>query len=272
MADETTTSHHASATLSAAVLIALREAGIPFLIGGGYAFIRYTGIERQLKDFDVFLRERDYPAAVRALTLAGIETTLPFPHWLGKAVRGDDFVDIIFGSGNGAAPVDDEWFRHARDDAVLGIPVGLVPPEEVIWTKAFVMERERFDGADVVHLLLQRAHELDWPRLLARFADHWQVLLGHLVFFQFAYPSQRGLIPRDVMRELARRLERTIEAPPPIDRFCRGTLLSRAQYLPAIGQWGFTDAREAPRGGMTEAEIEVWTAAANQVDTSQRVD
>jgi hypothetical protein len=261
MADDSTTANGTSQALSRAVLTALHEAHISFLIGGGYAFVRYTGIERPLKDFDVFVRERDFPATARALAAAGIRTILPFPHWLGKAVDGDEFVDIIYGSGNGAAPVDDGWFRHARADEVLGIPVRLVPPEEVIWTKAYVMERERFDGADVIHLIRQRAHDLDWSRLLARFADHWQVLLAHLVLFQFVYPSERGLIPRDVMRELMRRLERTIEAPPPSERVCRGTLLSRAQYLCAIDLWGFADARETPHGGMTGGEIESWTAA-----------
>src|SRR5687768_7792251 len=91
----------AALRLSRAVLSSLKNADIPFLIGGGYAFIRYTGIERQMKDFDVFLRERDWPAAAAALERAGIGTVRTFPHWLGKAVDGDVFVDIIYGSGNG---------------------------------------------------------------------------------------------------------------------------------------------------------------------------
>jgi hypothetical protein len=28
-----------------------------------------------------------------------------------------------------------------------------VAVEEMVWQKAFIMERERFDGADVVHLI-----------------------------------------------------------------------------------------------------------------------
>lgn len=266
MVDDTTRSRTPPEALPRAVLTALTEAGIPCLVGGGYAFIRYTGIDRPLKDFDVFLLERSWPAAQRALADAGIEASLTFPHWLAKAVDGDRFVDIIFGSGNGAAPVDDAWFRHARPDRVLGIPVRIVPPEEVIWTKAYVMERERFDGADVIHLIRQQARDLDWPRLVARFADHWQVLLAHLVLFAFAYPSERGLIPRDVMRELARRLERTIDAPPTTDRTCRGTLLSRAQYLVAIEQWGFADARREPRGRLSGDEIADWTAAIDELE------
>jgi hypothetical protein len=253
----------ASLELSRAVLTSLRNAGVPFLVGGGYAFIRYTGIERPLKDFDVFLRERDWPAAVEALRQSGIATTLPFPHWLGKAVDGHDFVDIIYGSGNGVAPVDDQWFRFAVDDEILGVPVKLVPMEELVWTKAFVMERERYDGGDVIHLVRVCGRRLDWARLVARFGDNWQVLLGHLVFFGFVYPSERGLVPADVMATLLERLDRAMRAPPG-ERVCRGTLISRAQYLVDIEQWGYIDPREAPRGGMSEAEIEQWTEAIDQ--------
>ena len=34
--------------------------------------------------------------------------------------------------------------------------------EETLWSKAFVMERERYDGADVAHLILAHGERLDW--------------------------------------------------------------------------------------------------------------
>src|SRR5207302_251148 len=83
------------------------------------------------------------------------------------------------------AVVNDAWFEHAVAGEALGRRVRLVPPEEMIWQKAYIMERERFDGADVLHLLRARGRRLDWPRLLARFGPHWRVLLSHLVLFGF---------------------------------------------------------------------------------------
>ena len=56
----------------------------------------------------------------------------------------------------------------------------LSPPEEMIWSKAFVQERERYDGADVIHLLRELGPTLDWPRLLMRFGDRWRVLLSFI--------------------------------------------------------------------------------------------
>jgi hypothetical protein len=139
--------------------------------------------------------------------------------------------------------------------------VRLVPREELLWTKSFVMERERYDGADVVHLIRVCSPDLDWRRLLGRFGPHWQVLLGHLVFFGFIYPGEGALVPREIMAELLRRFERIARADAPSEKVCRGTLISRAQYLVDIEEWGYADAREMPRGDMSEAEIAQWTDA-----------
>src|SRR5205807_2156593 len=91
----------------------MRDGGVPFLVGGAYAFARYAGIERHTKDFDIFIRRQDYERAVGVLQRAGYETELTFPHWLGKAFHGDDFIDLIFSAGNGVAQVDDVWFEYA---------------------------------------------------------------------------------------------------------------------------------------------------------------
>jgi hypothetical protein len=239
----------------------LNRAGVPFLVGGAYALERYTGIVRHTKDFDVFVRRADAREALRALRAAGYRTELTFPHWLGKAYRDGDFVDVIFSSGNGAADVDDEWFAHAVDGEVFGLPARLCPAEEVVWQKTFVQERERYDGADIAHLIRARAAAMDWPRLLRRFGRHWRVLLGHLVFFGFIYPGERHLVPGWVMDELLARLHQEVAAPSPAGRLCQGTLLSREQYLMDICRWGYEDARGEPHGTMSCDDIDIWTRA-----------
>src|SRR5215203_3703283 len=177
----------------------LIDGGLPFLVGGAYALARYTGIERHTKDFDVFVRPEDAERALALLGEIGCATELTFPHWLGKAWCSDDFIDVIFSSGNGIADVDDDWFRYAVDEIVLGVPVRLIPPEEMLWSKAFVMERERFDGADINHLLRAMAADLDWPRLLERFGEHWPILLRHLVLFAYVYPGEASNVPDRVI-------------------------------------------------------------------------
>ena len=241
-------------------LTRLSESGVPFLIGGAYALERYTGIARDTKDLDVFLRQRDVEGALVALSDIGCRTEVTFPHWLAKAVTAEGVIDLIYSAGNGIAVVDDGWFDHGVDADVFGVPVKLCPPEETIWSKAFIMERERFDGADVAHILRSCAPNLDWRRLLRRFGPHWRVLLSHLVLFGFIYPGERWRIPPDVLRDLTARVASESAGPAPDERVCQGTVLSRAQYLPDIDKWGYRDAR-ASLGIMSPEDIARWTDA-----------
>jgi len=239
----------------------LAQAGVSFLVGGAYALGHYTGIERHTKDFDVFVRREHYGHLMRVLDAAGIPTELTFPHWLGKASCEHGCIDVIFSSGNGLSQVDDAWFDHAAVGSVLGVEVRVCPPEEMIWSKAFITERERYDGADIMHLLLACAERLDWRRLLVRFDPHWRVLLTYLNLFGFVYPSERTRIPGWVMTDLIERLRCELHEPPPARRVCQGTLLSREQYLTDVGLWGFEDARVTVAGSMTVDEIAHWTRA-----------
>lgn len=238
----------------------LGRAEVPFLVGGAYALARYTGVERHTKDFDLFIRKKDFDRAVDAFRAAGYATELTFPHWLGKAFKGDDFVDLIYGSGNGVAKVDDLWFQHAVPDRLFGVEVSLIPAEEMIWSKGLIMERERFDGADVAHIIKNVGLDLDWQRLLDRYGRYWRVLYAHIVMFTFIYPSRRSNVPRWVVRELARRFEDETREADSDERVCYGTIISRQQYLPDIHEWGFADARLRPAGNLSEEEIRQWTA------------
>ena len=237
----------------------LEDIGLPFVVGGAFAHSRYTGRDRDTKDLDVMIKREDVPRALAAFEEAGYEVELPYPHWLGKVHRHGRYIDVVFSSGNGIVRVDDRWFTHALPSEVLGIQVGLCPVEELLWSSSFVQERERYDGAAVLHLLHARALFMDWPRLLERFADHWPVLLSYLVLFKFAYPDRRGDIPDEVMKELMTR--QAAQQPEPANPMGYGTLLSREQYLFDIDQLGYTDARLQPHGEMTPEQAEIWTRA-----------
>jgi hypothetical protein len=240
------------------ILWHLREAGIPYLVGGTYALEHHAGLVRDTKDLDLFVRRADWSRIADTLAPHGLRCELVFSHWLGKARDHGHFVDLIFAGGNGLVEVDDDWLAHGVPSVILEIPVHLVPAEEMIWSKAFVMERERYDGGDVTHILRMCGEHLDWVRLIRRFGPQAPVLLSHLVLFQFAYPDHRENVPDWVMEELWHR-SRTIEPLPP--RLCRGTLISREQYLVDVNEWGYVDARTMPVGRMTPQQIAEWTAA-----------
>ncbi|HEV7915594.1 MAG TPA: hypothetical protein VGP22_17650, partial [Albitalea sp.] len=155
----------------------------------------------------------------------------------------------------------DRWFRHNPQADVLGVPVRIANMEDSFLSKAFIMERERYDGADIAHLLRAQAHRIDWQRLLRRFGPHWRVLLGHLVLFGFVYPGDRSLIPPPVMDELLTRLRDESAQLPPRTQLCAGTLLSREQYLNDVEQQGLQDARVTPLSTMTPQDVADWTGA-----------
>ena len=236
----------------------LTSAGIPHLVGGAYAFARYTGIERHTKDFDVFIRREDFTRASWAFQKAGYKTELNFPHWLGKAHKGDDFVDLIFSAGNGVARVDELWFEHAVPDRVFGVDVDLIPAEEMIWSKGLIMERERFDGADVAHVIRAVGHKLDWKRLLDRFGPYWRALYAHVVMFGFFYPTDRSKVPAWVMNEFSRRMDDETVAGDSDEKICYGTVVSRQQYLKDVTDWGYADARLVD-DLMSPEDLALWT-------------
>jgi hypothetical protein len=222
----------------------LQRAGVPFLVGGAYAYAHFTGIYRDTKDLDLFLRQTDVEHALEVLAGDGWRTEHHPDGWLAKGFKGEFFVDLIFSSGNGVAVVDDAWFARAVPGRVFGLPADLVPPEEMIWSKGFVMERERFDGADVNHLLRAVGPKLSWDHLLARFERYWEVLLAQLMLFRFAYPSDRDVVPDRVMTDLLSRTVETLKTGAAEERICRGDLLSRVNYRLDVDRWGYASGRE----------------------------
>jgi hypothetical protein len=108
----------------------------------------------------------------------------------------------------------------------------------------------------VLHLIRARQGAIDWNRLVSRFGEHWRVLLAHLMLFEYVYPNEPA--PKAVIQRLLARRGEEPERESGI-RICRGSLLSRAQYLVDLERWNYVDAREVPLGTMTPEEIEIWT-------------
>lgn len=253
----------------------LVDAKVPFLVGGAFAHACFTGIRRSTKDLDLFIRREDYERVSQLMTDRGWHTEMAYPHWLAKVYAGEDFIDLIFNSGNGLTPVGERWFQNNATAEILGVPVCIANVEDSLLSKAFIMERERYDGADIAHLLQATAEHLDWKGLVERFGAHWRVLLAHLTLFGFIYPGERHRIPAWVMQELIQRLAAETKRPPADDpHLCAGTLLSREQYLHDVEQLGYTDGRLTPASTMTEEDVLVWTEAipARQAATAAAAD
>ncbi|MGH9034356.1 MAG: nucleotidyltransferase, partial [Acidimicrobiia bacterium] len=82
------------ATLKSAAA-ALRDAGVPFAVGGGFAAWA-RGAPPTEHDVDLFVCRSDVDAALDALAGVGMRPERPPEGWLVKAWDGDVLVDVIF--------------------------------------------------------------------------------------------------------------------------------------------------------------------------------
>lgn len=219
----------------------MKDSEIPFLVAGTYAVSTYTGIQRPTKDIDVFCRAGDYPRLLNHFAEMGYGTEIEDERWLAKVRQGPLFFDVIFNSMTNLTPVNDRWFAEAHPAEVLGIEVLITPPTELIWSKAFVQHRYKYDGADVAHMILKQNDRIDWKRLLSYMDQYWEVLLIHLLNFRFIYPTERHLVPHWLMDELLKRLHEREKLPVAQTRICRGRLFSPMDYTIDVTEWGFVD-------------------------------
>jgi hypothetical protein len=212
-------------------LLRLQNSGEEFMVGGGFAFYHYTDISRHTKDLDIFCKASQVPRILKVFEDYGYTVQFTDVRWLAKVFSQEHFMDIIFDSPNNICAVDDSWYRYAVPADFQGVPVKMLPVEELIWCKLFVQNRERYDGADVNHLLLHCGQTLDWQRLMERIDRHWHLLLAQLLLFQFVYPSDyQHIIPRPLFDELLERSRQQYLTPPPQEKVCRGPLIDQTQY------------------------------------------
>ncbi|MHA6645573.1 nucleotidyltransferase family protein [Mesorhizobium sp. A623] len=219
----------------------LTTSGIPFLVAGTYAVSAYTGVTRQTKDLDIFCKAGDYPRILAHFKQLGYKVVIEDDRWLGKVFKDKHFFDVIFTSMNGTMPVGDQWLEHARQGELLGSQVRIIGPTELIWSKCFIQDRGRHDGADISHTILKAHDQVDWHRLLSYMEVHWEVLLMHLLNFRWIYPTERDRVPAWLLDELLDRLARQRELPASRMKICRGRMFSQSDYEIDVREWGFAD-------------------------------
>ena len=178
---------------------AIREVGRPFMLGGAFSLAAYTGRWRNTKDIDFYVLPDDRQPLIDALTQAGFVDyydQLPYVrHWIYRAWKDDCIVDIIWAMANQRAQVDPAWLERAPEITVHGETLAVVPAEELLWCKLYVLQKDRCDWPDVMNLIHATHATLDWNHLLQRLGDDWPLLAGLLSVYRWLCPGDDLELP-----------------------------------------------------------------------------
>ncbi|MFL5402725.1 MAG: hypothetical protein ACJ8BF_07905 [Gemmatimonadales bacterium] len=183
-----------------------RRSGVRFAFGGAFATAVYTGDLRNIKDFDFYILPQDRAPMIAAITQVGLEDhyhRLPYDRsWIYRASTGDVIVDAIWAMANSRTVVDDRWLDAGPEVTLRGETIRAIPVEELIWSKLYVLQRERCDWGDVFNLIDARAETIDWGHLIDRIGADAPLLAGAVTVFAWLAPDRASAIPAPVWKRL----------------------------------------------------------------------
>lgn len=188
------------------VLDSLHAENIPHALGGGFAYMYYTGQQRPAKDLDIFVQPADRDAAIRALGSAGMAdlySQQPYDRdWIYRSYRNEVIVDVIWAMANQRAQIDAGWLTRGPEVEAAGQRVHVVPLEETLWAALYVFQRNRCDWPDALNLLYAGAAALDWNHLVTRVADDGSLLAALIEIFFWLCPQRRKNVPAWILDAL----------------------------------------------------------------------
>lgn len=144
---------------------ALREADVPFLLGGGLAAWARGGPETE-HDLDFMVKPGDAERALNALADVGFRPENPPEEWLYKAWDGDVLIDLIFAPTG--KPVDDELFERADELEVQAVSMKVMALEDVMVTKLLALREHEVDYENVLEIARSLREQIDWDDVWRR--------------------------------------------------------------------------------------------------------
>jgi hypothetical protein len=183
-----------------------RAAGVRFAFGGAFATGVYTGDLRNTKDFDFYILPEQRDAMIEATRRAGLRDyydTLPYDRaWIYRASTEGIIVDTIWAMANLRTKVEERWISAGPEVRLRGELIRAIPIEDLIWSKLYVIQRERCDWGDVLNLIDAQAGTIAWERLIDRMGDDAPLLAGALSIYAWLAPAQAAGIPSRVWNRL----------------------------------------------------------------------
>lgn len=219
------------------VIKGAQERGIPFAVGGGFANMAYTGQTREAKDLDLLILGCDRDAMIRITVEAGFHDYYdekPYDRaWIYRAYTNGVLVDLIWAMANQRSKVDRAWIEQGPEIGVDGVRIRLMPAEELLWIKLYILQRDRCDWPDALNLVYAAGPELDWKYVLARLGNDRPLLTGLLSTFAWLSPQRARELPEWLWRELGICQHAATEGPE-LSQAHANLLDSRPWFVPTI--------------------------------------
>jgi predicted nucleotidyltransferase len=188
------------------VLKMAQRRSIPFAVGGGTATMLYTGRPRQSKDIDLFLapeHREEMVQVTRECGLVDLYDEQPYDRaWIYRAHDGAAIVDVIWSMANYRTRVDATWLEKGPEIEMDGLRIRVVPAEETLWCKLYILQRDRCDWPDALNLLNTVGPDLDWQRVISRLGADTPLLSGLLSVFAWLCPDRARDLPRSLWHRL----------------------------------------------------------------------
>ena len=147
---------------------ALKEADVPFAVGGGLAFYAYGGDPGD-HDVDLMVRAEDAARAQQALADAGMRPENPPEDWLLKAYDGDVLIDLIHGPEG--LPITDEVLGRANDRVIDAMHLPVLDLADALVTRLLAFNERSFDVVGMLALVRELREQVDWAALRDRTAE-----------------------------------------------------------------------------------------------------
>jgi hypothetical protein len=198
----------------------------------------YIGLVREHKDMDLYVlpeQRAEWIGLMNQLALEDYYAQAPYDRtWIYRAYQGEALVDVIWEMANHLAEVDEEWLTRGATVELEGLRLCLLPPEELIWTKLHVLQKDRCDWPDVLNLLYATSAQMDWGQLLARLGADTPLLTGALAVYGWLCPGAAQQVPGWVWQRLHLTVPNTAAPLPEVAAQRVKLIDSRPWFIPAL--------------------------------------
>ena len=216
------------------LLEAASKTGIRLAIGGGLASSAYSGYVRNTKDMDLYVVEPDQKKLIKLMAEQGFSeyNAVDYdPTWSYRGSRRGFVVDLLWKMLNGRGSVDEVWTSQGWELTVRGVTLRLIPPEELVWSKLYILRRERVDWPDILNIIYAQGPVMDWHRLLERIGEDIAVLTSIMSLFCWMCPGRRADLPEWIWKNLG--LETVVSVDGPLVDRTRTSLFKANDWFTA---------------------------------------